>query len=102
LALSAQAEQLAEALALEQVLALELALTPCYLALFAQSEQLAEALALEQVLAAVPREQAVSEAEQQAPEGELVLPVVQEAVLPKQAVSEAASLVREPVQARPS
>jgi len=53
------------------------------LALSAQAEQLAEALALEQALAAVPREQAVSEAEQRAPEGELVLPVVQEAVLPK-------------------
>jgi hypothetical protein len=92
------------ALALEQALALERepVLTPGYLALFAQAEQLAEALALEQALAAVPREQAVSEAEQRAPEGELVLPVVQEAVLPKQAVSEVVSLVREPVQARPS
>ena len=90
---------------------------------------MAEALALEQALAAVPREQAVSEAEQRAPEEEPVLPVVQEAVPREQAVSEAAlpeqvlvralkqvreaeaqvagvtvaaSLVREPVQARPS
>ena len=45
---------------------------------------------MEQALAAVPREQAVSEAEQRAPEGELVLPVVQEAVPREQAVSEAA------------
>ena len=44
---------------------------------------MAEALALEQALAAVLPKQAVSEAEQRAPEGELVLPVVQEAVLPK-------------------
>ena len=51
---------------------------------------MAEALALEQALAAVLREQAVSEAEQRAPEEEPVLPVVQEAVPREQAVSEAA------------
>jgi hypothetical protein len=59
------------------------------LALFAQSEQLAEALALEQALAAVPREQAVSEAA--LPEQVLVraLQQVSEAVLPEPVVHSA-------------